>query len=125
MLHDIDSNPYYKAFKDFKGYIDNLRMQFLVPVTCRPGKSILRIEDKEAFLEGVKMLKEKSKTLTNNLTSILEVGQLNTKDLLRKELLAFFKTNEPEQVQRIQNISDKERKINDIIGAIIASIKFK
>jgi len=124
MFHDISDHPEYKSFQSFKEKIDTLRLQYLIPITCRPGKNIVKMEDKIAFLEELKSLKTESKVVTSSLTSLLDIGQLNTKDLLRKELQAFFKINEPSEVKNFQTKDYKEKKINDIIDKIVASAKF-
>lgn len=124
MFQDISKNSDYKKFQDFKDKIEKLRKDFLIPITCRPSKSIIKMERKESFLRELDELKKESKTMTKVLTTMLEEGKLNTIDLLRKELVIFFKTNKPEEVKEIQREDVKERKISEIINTIVASVKF-
>src|SRR5207249_1892351 len=109
---------------EFKDKIEKLRKDFLTPITCRPGKSILKIEKKGVFLTALEKLKNESKTLNNVLTTTLEEGRLNTLALLRKELVTFFKMNEPKEVKEILRDDIKERKVDEIINTIVASVKF-
>lgn len=124
MFQDISKDSDYKIFQEFKDKIEKLRKDFLTPITCRPGKSIVKIEMKESFLTALEKLKEESKTMTKALTTTLEEGKLNTIDLLRKELVTFFKTNEPQELKDIDRIDIKERKQTEIINAIVSSVKF-
>jgi hypothetical protein len=55
---------------------------------------------------------------------MLEEGKLNTLDLLRKELKAFFIANEPDELKNINRPEIKERKLEDIINTVTASVKF-
>lgn len=124
MFQDIDQEPEYKKFQEFKNNIESLRKDFLVPITSRPGKSILKIEDKESFLKELEKLKKESKTMSKELTTLLEEGKLDTIDLLKDELKMFFNANEPQQLKNLNNPKTKERKLLDIINKITSSVKF-
>lgn len=82
------------------------------------------MERKESFLRELDELKKESKTMTKVLTTTLEEGKLNTIDLLRKELVTFFKTNEPQELKDIDREDIKERKQTEIINSIVSSVKF-
>ena len=124
MFQDISKDSDYKKFQEFKDKIEKLRKDFLIPITCRPSKSIIRMERKESFLKELAALKEESKTMTKVLTTTLEEGKLNTIDLLRKELVTFFTTNEPQELKDIDRADIKERKQTEIINSIVSSVKF-
>lgn len=124
MFQDMSKNTDYEKFQEFKDKIEKLRKDFLTPITCRPGKSIIKIENKETFLNSLGQLKEETKKMNKVLTTMLEEGKLNTLDLLRKELIVFFKTNEPTEVKEILRVDIKERRVIEIINTIIASVKF-
>ena len=124
MFQDISKDSEYKKFQEFKDKIEKLRKDFLIPITCRPSKSIIKMERKESFLRELEELKKESKTMTKVLTTTLEEGKLNTIDLLRKELVTFFKTNEPQELKDIDRADIKERKQTEIINAIVSSVKF-
>ena len=124
MFQNIHEHSDYKKFQDFKDKIEKLRKDFLIPITCRPSKSIIKMERKESFISELYKLKEESKTMTKILTTTLEEGKLNTIDLLRKELVTFFKTNEPQELKVIGKADIKERKQTEIINKIVLSVKF-
>lgn len=124
MFQDISNNPEYENFQKFKDKIEQLRKDYLTPVTCRPNKSILKIENKEKFIGALDKLKKESASLNEILTTVLTEEKLNTMELLRKELVSFFNKNEPDEVKRINNANVKVREIDRIINGIIALIKF-
>jgi len=124
MFQDISKDSDYIKFQEFKDKIEKLRKDFLIPITCRPSKSIIKMERKESFLRELNKLKEESQTMTKVLTTTLEGGKLNTIDLLRKELITFFNTNEPQELKDIDRADIKERKQTEIINGIISSVKF-
>lgn len=124
MFQDIDKSSDHKKLIEFKDKVEKIRKEFLTPITCRPGKSIVKIDKKAQFLEELNKLKKETETLNTSLTTMLEEGKLNTLDLLRKELKAFFIANEPDELKNINRPDIKERKLEDIISTIAASVKF-
>lgn len=124
MFQDIDKNSDHKKFIEFKDKVERLRKDFLTPITCRPGKSIIKIDNKEKFIIELNNLKKETEKLNSALTTILEEGKLNTVDLLKKELKAFFIANEPDELKNINRPDVKERKLEEIINTITASVKF-
>lgn len=124
MFQDISKNPDYKKFQDLKDEVEKLRKKYLTPITCRQGKSIIKMEEKEIFLVELNKLKETTKTLNKELVTMLEEGKLKTIDLLRKELKTFLQTNEPQELKIITKQEVKERKLEEIINTIVASVKF-
>lgn len=124
MFQDVRNNTDYKIFQDFKDKIEKVRKDFLTPITCRPGKSIIKMENKESFILELEKLKTEAKKMNMVLTTMLEEEKLNTIDLLRKELVTFFNLNEPKEVKEINKPDIKERKVKEIINTIIGSVKF-
>ena len=124
MFQDIDKSSDHKKLVEFKEKVEKLRKEFLTPITCRPGKSIIKIDNKENFIIELKNLKKETEKLNSALTTMLEEGKLNTVDLLKKELKAFFIANEPSELKNIIRPDIKERKLEEIINTITASVKF-
>jgi hypothetical protein len=124
MFQNIDNNSDHKKLLDFKEKVERLRKDFLIPITCRPGKSVIKIDNKIEFLAKLEKLKKETETLNISFTTMLEEGKLNTLDLLKKELKVFFSANEPKEVRNIGRPDIKERKLEDIISTIAASVKF-
>lgn len=124
MFQDIDKSSDHKKLIEFKDKVEKLRKDFLTPITCRPGKSIIKIDNKEMFIIELNNLKKETEKLNTALTTMLEEGKLNTVDLLKKELKTFFIANEPDELKNINRPDIKERKLEEIINTITASVKF-
>lgn len=124
MFQDIKNNPDYKILIDYRKKIEKLRKDYLKPITCRPGKSILEIDKKEMFLNELNVLKGESENLNKSLTTMLEKGKLDTLDLLKGELYKFFHANQPVELKYIDDSKTKERMLENIINEIVASVKF-
>lgn len=124
MFQDIDKSSDHKKLIEFKNKVEKLRKDFLTPITCRPGKSIIEIDNKEKFIIELNNLKKETEKLNSALTTMLEEGKFNTIDLLKKELKSFFIANEPDELKNINRPDIKERKLEEIINTIIASVKF-
>lgn len=124
MFKNIDKSSDHKKLVDFKDKVERLRKEYLTPITSRPGKSIIKMNMKEKFVNELSKLKKETETLNISLTTMLEEGKLNTLDLLKKELKTFFLANEPDELKNINRPDIKERKLEDIISTITASVKF-
>lgn len=124
MFQDIDKSSDHKKLIEFKDKVEKLRKDFLTPITCRPGKSIIKIDNKKKFIIELNNLKKETEKLNTVLTTMLEEGKLNTVDLLKKELKTFFIANEPDELKNINRPDIKERKLEEIINTITASVKF-
>jgi len=126
MFNDVNENPGFIKLNDLKRQVENLRKEYLIPITCRPGKNIIQIPEKNNFINKLKTIKEEIKNLDEYLYSSLEEEMLNTKDLLRAELNIFFSNvnNETPDLKKLANEETKEKKIKEIIDKIIYSIKF-
>lgn len=124
MFQDINNNPEYKKFLEFKKKIEELRKKYLTPITCRPSKSILQIFSKEDFKKDLKKCQDEAATLNEMLYEMLEKEKMNTKKLVRKELISFFDKNPPEELNKFKNEETKKEKLQEIIEITMASIKF-
>ena len=124
IFQNFDENNEYQKFIKLKENVDDLRKRYLTPIKCRPGKRIIKIEQKEEFFKELNKLKKETETLNSSLLTILEEGRLNTLDLLKKELKEFLIKNEPDELKSISNTEIKERRIEEISNKIVASVKF-
>jgi len=124
MFHNLDANPEFEKFIKLKSEEVVLRNKYLIPITCRQGKSILKIEQKEEFKSELEKLRKKALGLNIVLIEILEGGKLNTIDILRKELKTLLTKNEPAEIKFIQSEDIKQRKLDELINSIISSIRF-
>lgn len=126
MFNDVNENPGFKKLNELKKNVENLRKEYLIPITCRPGKNIIKIPEKNNFIDKLKSIKEEIKNLDESLYSLLEEQMLNTKDLLRVELKIYFSNsnNETPDLKRLPNGETKDKKLKETIDKIIYSIKF-
>lgn len=62
MFQDLSGNEKYQKFEEFKAKVDKLRKDFLTPITCRGGKSIIKIENLETFKNELDSLKKRQIT---------------------------------------------------------------
>lgn len=124
MFQDIDKHADFFKLQEFKNKVEKLRKDYLVPITCRPSKSIIKNEHKEIFIDELNKLKEETKTLNKTLATMLETGRLNTLDLLKRELDTFFRINEPDELKNLNQQDIKDRKLEEIINKIVTSVKF-
>jgi hypothetical protein len=101
---------------DIKAREKELRKKYLIPCSIRNDKSILKKENKAAFLEALEELRslavEKKKILLNKVQTAIN----NSEDTLRNELTIFFNSVIPLQGENAKRMMEKE--INKIIGKI-------
>lgn len=124
MFSDINQHKDFVKLQNFKDKVEKIRKDYLTPITCRPSKSIIKIDNKERFLDELKKLKDETATLNQTLATMLEEGRLKTLDLLKSELEAFFKTNEPDELKFLNDPVIKTKKLAEIINKIVLSVKF-
>ncbi|GIV34601.1 MAG: hypothetical protein KatS3mg031_2136 [Chitinophagales bacterium] len=124
MFQDIKNCNEYKEFENLKKEVKMLRNKYLIPITCRPGKSIILIEYKNQFIKELNHLKDKVKNLNTRLLTMLEEGRLNAIDLLKEELMFFFTNYEPEDLKDINSPHVKAKMLDLIINKIVANVKF-
>lgn len=124
MFDSIIDTPEFKKFIDFKSRVDQLRTDYLIPITCRPAKSIIKIEDKFNFETKLSELKQEVEAMDILLRQILEKGRLNTLDLLEKELRIYFKETEQIETSKISDPDLKSRMVEDMIRNVLVSVKF-
>ena len=124
MFQDLSENTDYQEFLKLKTKVELLRKGFLTPITCREGKSIIKIEFLEEFKHELDLLKKEAMKLNEVLPEVLEEAKLNTIDLLLKELKIFLTNNEPEELKKILKEELKVRMLNALIKTIIESVKF-
>ena len=124
MFQDISKNPKYIEFQKFKKKVEDLREKYLIPITCRPAKSIIKFEEKEKFKIELESLQKEAANLNEILCEMLEKEKMNTKKIVKSELVTFFNNNPPEEVLTFKDKIVKQDKVNEIIETIIVSIKF-
>ena len=124
LFQNIEGNKDFVVFEELKSKVEILRDDYLKPITCREGKSLIQVEMKIAFKARLQKIKNEIQELNKQLPDILETATLQTKDLIKAELTNFFKANEPEEVKQYQDTALKERKLNEFVDRLIYRIPF-
>ena len=124
MFQEIQDNSEYSKFVEFKKKIEGFRKKYLTPITCRQGKSIIKIGEKGAFQEEFKSLQSEAQAIQEMLVEMLETERYKTIDLVKGELLGFFKENGHQEIKESMREELKNRKLEEIVGEIISKIKF-
>jgi hypothetical protein len=119
-LEELDG---FKKFLKLKGTIEEIRKQFLTPISSRK-KSILRVERKTEFIKQVEEAEATAAQLNQEHSELLEGLMLNSKDRIEKEIVEFFKRTPPENVAAIKDERLRERKIQDMAARILAKIRY-
>ena len=67
LFQNIDENDAFSILKDLKAREQQLRDDYLIPVSCREKKSIIKIEEKEAFKNRLQKIKDEIEKLNETL----------------------------------------------------------
>ncbi len=124
LFQDIEGNKDFAIFGELKGKVEILRDDYLKPITCREGKSLIQSELKEAFKSRLQKMKNEIKEINKQLPDILEKATLKTKDLIKAELLNFFTANMPEELNQYQDPELKNRKLVEYVDRLVFKIPF-
>ena len=124
LFQDIEGNKDFAIFGELKRKVEVLRDDYLKPITCREGKSLVQSELKEAFKGRLQKIKNEIQEINKQLPDILETATLKTKDLIKAELLNFFKANMPEEIKQYNDAAIKERKLNEYVDRLVYRIPF-
>lgn len=124
LFQDIEGNKDFAIFGELKGKVEILRDDYLKPITCREGKSLIQSDLKEAFKSRLQKIKNEIKEINKQLPDILEKATLKTKDLIKAELLKFFKANMPEELNQYRDPELKNRKLEEYVDRLVFKIPF-
>jgi hypothetical protein len=123
LFENLEADERFKSFLNIKEQIENIRREFLVPITSRE-KSILRIDKKGEFNKRIEVVVALIKEVNRNLPEFMESLMLDSKDRIQHELVDFLKRNPPENISAIGDERLKERKIQDVSSRILALIRY-
>ncbi len=124
LFQDIEGNKDFAIFGELKRKVEVLRDNYLKPITCREGKSLIQSELKEAFKGRLQKIKNEIQEINKQLPDILETATLKTKDLIKAELLNFFKANVPEEIKQYNDAVIKDRKLIEYVDRLVYRIPF-
>lgn len=123
MFQNIENTEDYKKLKDIKDNIEKLRKIYLKPISSRNGKSIIKLEKKEAFKNEIENIKKEVEKLNRELTTLLEASRQKTISLLKDALKNYYDKNPPENVKAITQQEIRDNKIQEIINGNIIKIR--
>ncbi len=123
LFDDIIAKKGYKPLLDLKNSIKEMRDSYLIPLSSKEGKSIIKSNDKNIFIERVEEIRESIPEFMDFVNEFLETEILNSEDRIRNELKSFLKENPPDNIKNLTD-NTRQRKIEQYVNSIIGSIKF-
>lgn len=96
---------------------------YLIPLTCREGKSIIKVDKKARFEAEVHAIKERLVELRAKAVNELQKEINKTIAVLREELTMFFRKNPPIEYQYYEE-SVLNDSIKNSVEKILTKIKF-
>lgn len=124
LFSQIKSNPSFSKLNLLQLEVEALRNKYLTPISCRPGKSILKKKEKLDFANKLEKLRNQIIELQDELPDMLEKEKEKTKSLIQQELIIFFKKNPPKELKYEQDKAKKRQMIDNFIEVIIRNIDF-
>lgn len=85
-------------FAKFRREIDGLRREYLIPISSRKGKSVIKRENKPVFMQEMDRLATMLKELNNELLLIIDFEIEKSKKTIEKELRDFYSSNIPDHL---------------------------
>jgi hypothetical protein len=124
LFQNMGADKGFAVFGQLKKKVEVLREDYLKPITCREGKSLIQVEMKEAFKGRLQKIKQEIQDINKQLPDILETATLQTKDLIKAELLNFFRLNQPDEIKQYNDSTVRERKLIEFVDRIVYRIPF-
>ena len=124
-FEDIERSIELLELGELESKVKDIRKKYLIPITCRNGKNIIRKEQLEAFRNSVQSLNEEFKTISQKLKSVLTAEIEKTIVQIRQEWKLIFKQFPPDELKNVPiSSADYQKKIDLILNRMIREIKF-
>ena len=124
LINNDDFLKENKSIETLQARVEKLRKDYLIPLTRREGKSILKKEQKVAFQKELSEIESKIQEVNKSLPGIVIKAMDETKELVKSNLESFFATYPTDDQKKFPEPSVRTYQINSDINKIIASIKF-
>ena len=113
------------SYSSFQERVRKIREKYLVPIKCRPEKSILQKDKKSLFLKEVEELNSDIRIIRSKLAQDLSKEIDAARGRLSRELTQFFMKNPPKEVlnQRLTK-NEWEEKCYLYVKNILRQMKF-
>ena len=124
LFDNIKGTAGYKPLLEIGREVDALRKSFLVAIGSR-DKSVIKKERKTSFQESVEILRNKLKSARTKVDSFLAGEIMNSKESVRKEVVAFL-TENPQRLDPAYRKQEDlfKRKVEDIASDIAGKMSF-
>jgi len=105
--------------------LKKLRKNYLIPITCRNGRNLIKKEKITEFRSKVEALDTDFKNITERLGVSLFTEIEKTKTMLRTEWQRLFKSNPPEELKGLNKKSEEfQKRLGHIVDLMVDSVKF-
>ncbi len=116
---------YIDSFSKISEGISLIRKKYLISLTSRKGKSIMKIENKLNFENSIKNIINKLPDLGTKLKSLMKQELLSSKKRIKDELNVFLNENPQNNLKDYKSQKALfEESVKDEIDKLINSIKF-
>lgn len=123
LVSDEDFLKKNKEIKTLKDNVEKIRKEYLIPITVREGKSVLKKENRAAFEESIQKIREEMKKANDSLPGLMIDSIERTRELVKEKLLDFF-LKYPTEEEAKRPDSTRSLFIEEKIGSIIHSMAF-
>lgn len=124
LINNDDFLKENKSIESLQTRVENLRKNYLIPLTHRESKSILKKEQKTAFLKDLAEIEKSIQEVNQSLPAIVIKAMDETKVLVKNNLQEFFDAYPTKEQKAFTEPSVRKYQIESDITKIIASIKF-
>jgi hypothetical protein len=123
LFDEIEKRDEFKPFQELKQKIDNIRKRYLIPLTSRNEKNIIKVEEKMDFENSINAVIECIPQAKQEVIEFLDTEILNSEDRIRKELQLFLEENPPDDVKNYKP-DIRKRKIEHFINELFGKVNF-
>ena len=122
-LFTKDDTDKWEKLDDLKKEIDRIRTKYLHPCKLKRDRSVLKKENKDAFLIEVENLKKIVIDKTKALIDEIQLALNKSEDALKAELNIFFASNPPKTLFAVNDAALRKRAMDKMINEIIYKMK--
>lgn len=124
LFQNTDDNKSFKVFSELKQKVDALRSDYLTPITCREGKSIIQVETKGAFNARLEKIKMEIEKLNEHLPDIVETSLKDIRKVFSTELIKLYSEplNFPQHLEKFQNKEIRAEKLQAYVNHLVETI---
>lgn len=122
LFSNLEDNENFQKYLKLNSRVEHVR-SFLIPVSSRKNKSVIKIEDKENVLSFLKGISNDIENITNEIAEIIKQEILDTKENIYKEICRFLNDYPSESLKKYSG-DLYERALGDSALKIISKIKF-